>query len=240
MEKFYFFRSFLDTARAIEDEKLRAEYLMAVVEYWLENKESENPMIKALMVQTKFTIDRSQEILQQKSEYMKGNNNAVKNWEKHWKQKKTEKNRKKQKKQEVEEEVEVEEIYKEKLDMFEIFWKEYPHYRQWKKTESKQFFLKHDSLKVMKQVAVYKWQVLSWIKDKQYVPACQRWIRDFTELSDEVIHQDLKQIVKWHLTAEWNKHERFEKLKQDFPDVNFNEITKEISREKWLIKMNFI
>jgi hypothetical protein len=33
MEKFNFFRSFLDTARAIEDESLRLRYLMAVAEY---------------------------------------------------------------------------------------------------------------------------------------------------------------------------------------------------------------
>jgi hypothetical protein len=33
MEKFYFFNSFLDTARAIEDDKLRLKYLMAVAEY---------------------------------------------------------------------------------------------------------------------------------------------------------------------------------------------------------------
>lgn len=127
--------------------------------------------------------------------------------------------------------------YSEK--MFELFWKQYPHYRQWKKQDSKNFFLKQDPAKVMKQVVIYKRQTLSWIKDKKYVPACQRWIRDFTELSDDVIQQDLKQIVKRHLNTEWDKHERYEKLKQDFPDVNFNEIAKEISREKWLIKMTF-
>jgi hypothetical protein len=33
MEKFYFFNSFLDTARAIEDESLRLKYLMAIAEY---------------------------------------------------------------------------------------------------------------------------------------------------------------------------------------------------------------
>ena len=113
MEKFYFFNSFLDTARAIEDDKLRLEYLMAVAEYWLEGKESDNPLIKALMVQTKFTLDRSKELSQQKSDSMKWNQNAVKTFEKGIKQRKTEKtdkNSEKQKKQEeeVEEEVEIE------------------------------------------------------------------------------------------------------------------------------------
>lgn len=242
MEKFNFFRSFLDTARAIEDESLRLRYLMAVAEYWLEGKESDDPMVKALMVQTQFVLDRSKELKNLKSECMKWNNNAVKNYENILKQRKTVKNSKKQKKQEIEIEIEKEDISKDiskKEKMFELFWKQYPHYRQWKKQESKNFFLKQDPDKVLKQAAVYKRQVLSWIKDRQFVPACQRWIRDFTELSDDVIRQDLKQVVKRHLGAEWDKHDRYEKLKQDFPDVNFNEIAKEISREKWLIKMTF-
>lgn len=114
MEKFYFFNSFLDTAKAIEDKELRLEYLMAVAEYGIEGKESDNPLIKALMVQTKFVLDRSKELSDKKSESMKGNSNAVKTFEKHTKQTKTEKNREKQKKQE--EEVEVEEEYKEIWD----------------------------------------------------------------------------------------------------------------------------
>jgi hypothetical protein len=62
------------------------------------------------MVQTKFTLDRSKELSQQKSDSMKGNQNAVKNFENISKQRKTDKNRVKQKKQEeeVEEEVEIE------------------------------------------------------------------------------------------------------------------------------------
>ena len=121
MEKFYFFNSFLDTARAIEDKELRLKYLMAVAEYWLEWKESDDPLVKALMVQTQFTLDRSKELSEKKSESMKGNSNAVKNWGKVSKQTKTEKNRTKQKKQEeevedeVEVEVEEENIKKEKV-----------------------------------------------------------------------------------------------------------------------------
>lgn len=109
MEKFYFFNSFLDTARAIEDESLRLKYLMAIAEYWLEGKESDDPMVKALMVQTQFTLDRSKELSENKAEKMKGNQNARKNWEKQLKQTKTDKNRVKQKKQEEEVEEEVEE-----------------------------------------------------------------------------------------------------------------------------------
>ena len=107
----------MDTAKAIEDDHLRLEYLMAVAEYWLEGKESDNPIIKALMVQTKFTLDRSRELSEQKSESMKGNQNARKDWEIISKQRKTDKNGDKQKKQEeeVEEEVEEEKEVEDKL-----------------------------------------------------------------------------------------------------------------------------
>ena len=102
----------MDTAKAIDDDKLRLEYLMAVAEYWIEGKEPTNPIVKALMVQTKFTLDRSRELSEQKSESMKWNQNARKTYEKVLKQRKTETNRTEQKKQE--EEVEVEEEYNKK------------------------------------------------------------------------------------------------------------------------------
>lgn len=86
-ESFNFFSSFLDTARAIEDKELQAKYLMAVVEYGLEWKQPNDAMVKALMVQTQFVIDRSEKISLSASERWKmwwapkGNSNAVKNFE---------------------------------------------------------------------------------------------------------------------------------------------------------------
>lgn len=151
MEKFNFFRSFLDTARAIEDESLRLKYLMAVAEYWLEWKESDDQLVKALMVQTQFVLDRSKELKKLKSECMKWNSNAVKNYENISKQRKTEKNGEKQKKQEIEIEEETEkgikkkETYKEKSlcnelhdeYSFELFWSKYPVKKDKKKAQSK-------------------------------------------------------------------------------------------------------
>lgn len=109
-EKFYFFNSFLGTARELKDPELQAKYLMAIAEYGLEGKESDDPIIRALMNQTKFTLDRSLGLSEQKSEKMKGNKNAeksflsMKNNQNRQKQTQTESNRQKQ-----EEEVEVEE-----------------------------------------------------------------------------------------------------------------------------------
>lgn len=61
-DKFYFFGSFRETAKAIEDPQLRLAYLEAVIDYGLQGEESDNPLIKVLMVQTKFTLDKSSEI----------------------------------------------------------------------------------------------------------------------------------------------------------------------------------
>lgn len=128
-DKFFFFSSFLETARELNDTEMQAKYLIAVAEYGLEWKENDDPIIRALMAQTKFTLDRSLEISEQKSESMKWNQNArkgfssIKNNQNREKQRETEKNREKQKKQEVEVEVEVEDInIKEKINKKKKYW----------------------------------------------------------------------------------------------------------------------
>ena len=116
-DSFRFFNSFLDTARALEDDSLRLKYLMAVLEYWLEDKTPNDPLINALMVQTKFTIDKSFEISSERAKEWKKwseaksksklwNQNAEKNWEKQAKQNKTKQITTKQNEVEVEKEVE--------------------------------------------------------------------------------------------------------------------------------------
>jgi hypothetical protein len=68
-EKFYFFGSFRDTAQAIEDTHARLEYLEAVIRCGLELKEKEiSPLVNALMVQTRFTLERSKSISSSASE----------------------------------------------------------------------------------------------------------------------------------------------------------------------------
>ena len=86
-EKFYFFWTFWETAQAIEDKDQRLEYLEAVIRHWIGDEEKElSPLVNALMVQTRFTLDRSQEISDSASERWKKwwapkwNTNAVKDW----------------------------------------------------------------------------------------------------------------------------------------------------------------
>lgn len=119
-EKFYFFGSFRETAKTIEDPLVRLEYLEAVIRHGLGDEEIElSPLVKSLMVQTRFTLDRSKEISDSASERWKrwwapkGNKNAVKSFENISKQANSNKNKLNQAKtSEVEEEVEEE--YKEK------------------------------------------------------------------------------------------------------------------------------
>lgn len=127
-EKFYFFWTFWETAQAIEDKDQRLEYLEAVIRHWIGDEEKElSPLVNALMVQTRFTLDRSQEISDSASERWKKwwapkwNTNAVKDWNIIQKQANSNKNKLKQTKtseeeveEEVEEEIEVEKENKEK------------------------------------------------------------------------------------------------------------------------------
>ena len=122
-EKFYFFGSFRDTAQAIEDTHARLEYLEAVIRCGLELKEKEiSPLVNALMVQTRFTLERSKSISSSASERWKKwwapqwNKNAKKNWEVVIKQANSNKNNQTQAKTseiEEEKEIEVEEKVKE-------------------------------------------------------------------------------------------------------------------------------
>ena len=121
-EKFYFFWTFWETAQAIENKEQRLEYLEAVIRHWIGDEEKElSPLVNALMVQTRFTLDRSQDIAAERSEAwkkwweakskaMKWNQNAKKDWEIVAKQNKTKQDTTKQNEVEVEEEVEVEDI----------------------------------------------------------------------------------------------------------------------------------
>lgn len=100
MEKKYFkcFRLMYETWKKIKDTELQAKYFIALCEYGLDGKTPDDPLIDALLTSAMHSIDKTDEISEQKSNYMKGNKNAVKNFEKISKQRITENNRNKQKK----------------------------------------------------------------------------------------------------------------------------------------------
>lgn len=120
---------------------------------------------------------------------------------------------------------------KNNIAPFETFWKEYPHARKWKKAESKKYYDKLDWEEVMKQVNILKRKIRAWLQDGQYIPACERWIRDFTPLNEDVVKQDLVRICKRHLNAWWDMKQRSHELKETFWEEEINKIVKSIQQK---------
>lgn len=114
---------------------------------------------------------------------------------------------------------------------FQNFRKDYPHARKWKKAESKKYFLMQNPLEVKKQVSILKRKVKAWIQDAEFVPACERWIRDFTPLSEDVVNQDLVKICKWHLNAWGDVKQRAIELKETFWEEEINRVVKSIQQK---------
>jgi len=162
------------------------------------------------------------------------------NWKRWWRPSKNHKNPvglEKPKKADYDSDSDIEEkeiskdISKKKNDMFEIFRTEYPHARKWKKAESKKYYDKLNSDEVMKQVQILKRKLRAWLEESKRIPACERRIRDFTPLNDDVIKQDLVKICKWHLNAWWDMKQRSHELKETFWEQQINEIVKAIQQK---------
>lgn len=108
---------------------------------------------------------------------------------------------------------------------FDIFWKIYPHARKWKKQDAKKYFMQQDINLVMENVKLYKWKIELWIEDAKYVPACERWIRDFVPVNNVVKEQDLYKIVCKHMQMD-GKKERYAELKNDFGTEKMDELVR--------------
>lgn len=126
-------------------------------------------------------------------------------------------------------------IYKnninEKEYSFQDFRTEYPHARKWKKKESEKYFNQNDCSSVRKQVHILRRLIKAWLQEWKYVPACERWIRDFTPISPDVVKQDLVKICKRHLNCGWDMKQRATELKQTFGEQEINEIVKAIQQK---------
>lgn len=248
MDKDYFIcrELFYKTAKTLPTE-IKAKYYDALMEYGLYGTLPEDGIILSLLQWAIYSIQKSKEIRQQKSEwwqkhkwnqYTKGDTkweaqkNTVEDTGTHMEDNGTE--WKKEDIEDIEDKEEKEiskDISKKKNDMFETFWKEYPHARKGKKNESKIHFLKQDSDEVMKQVQILKRKLKAWLVESKYIPACERWIRDFTPINEDVIKQDLSKICRWHLNCGWDIKQRATELKQTFGEQQINEIVKAIQQK---------
>ena len=114
---------------------------------------------------------------------------------------------------------------------FDIFWKIYPHARKWKKQDAKKYFMQQDIESVMENVKIYKRLIELWIENIKYVPACERWIRDFVPLNNVVKQQALYKIICEHMQRD-NKKERYAELKNDFWAEKMDELVREYNSNK--------
>lgn len=114
---------------------------------------------------------------------------------------------------------------------FDIFWKTYPHARKWKKQDAKKYFMQQDINSVMENVKLYKWKIELWIEDAKYVPACERWIRDFVPVNNVVKEQDLYKIICKHMQMD-GKKERYAELKNDFGTEKMDELVRKYNSNK--------
>lgn len=119
---------------------------------------------------------------------------------------------------------------------FELFWKYYPHARKWKKNEAKTYFIKNNYDDVMKEVSLMVWKVKIWLDDWKFIPACERWIRDFTPLADDIREQTLKAIVYKLMTIQWDNRKLFYSwLVSDFWKDKIDVYVKNWNKEKnWI------
>lgn len=91
--------------------------------------------------------------------------------------------------------------------------------------------MQHDIKSVMENVKLYKWKIELWIEDSKYVPACERWIRDFVPVNNVVKEQDLYKIICKHMQMD-NKKERYTELKNDFGTEKMDELVKKYNSDK--------
>lgn len=126
------------------------------------------------------------------------------------------------------EEKDISKDISKKKSEFEIFWKEFPHARPWKKKECLNYFNKLDTNQVMLETKHLKWKIKAGIQDAQYIPACQRRLRDFVPTSDEIKTRDLEKIMKWNLTTEGTK-DRYSELVYVYGEDKLKLMAKKLS-----------
>ena len=124
---------------------------------------------------------------------------------------------------------------------FEKFWKAYPHARKAKKAESKKHFMKQDHKAVMEEVMYLNLKIEFWLQEWKYVPACERWIRDFIVTADNVKQNELKDIVNklMQLPVGEDRTKRSKMLMDLFWEEKIKELVKAWNKERNWITLTF-
>lgn len=104
----------------------------------------------------------------------------------------------------------------------DIFWKQYPHARKWKKKYAIEFAKNQDPIIFLRMVNIYKREVNAWIQDAKFVPACERRARDFVAYSETMQETKLKTI--YYKLLEDKKVEEIKQFTQDFWEETVNRL----------------
>ena len=131
-------------------------------------------------------------------------------------------------------------LYIRSLDIDLNFWKIYPHARKWKKAESLKHFKESNIDDVMNEVKFLNWKIKFWLQDWWYMPACERWIRDFTITAETIKQQDIKNIVgKLMQMDKWEERSSYVKwLNDDFWKDVIDKFVREWNQNKNWITLN--
>lgn len=97
----------------------------------------------------------------------------------------------------------------------ENLWNVFPHARKAKKAETLKYLAKLDYDSVAYALKILKREVWSWVQDSKYIPAMERWARDFVKLDKVVEDKKLLEIYKVIRTWE-NTKETIAKFAEDF------------------------
>lgn len=130
---------------------------------------------------------------------------------------------------EISEENKTNTLHAEDKKQFEKFWNIYPHARKSKKSDAKKFFKDQDSAEVLKEATLLRYKIEFGIEDSRYLPACERWIRDFVPSADVVVIDNLKKIMK--LVAEMPVGEKRSKIVKDFSESYWKSVVDKVFKD---------
>ena len=121
----------------------------------------------------------------------------------------------------------------ETKEKFEKFWNTYPHVTgRSSRKESIPLFLEHNPDDLVVGASILKWEVESWKQQDEFVKASERWLKNFTPITDSHKKRKIKEIMKRHMNTGWDKKTRFEEMQKDFEWVDLKAIAAEIRDEK--------
>lgn len=110
------------------------------------------------------------------------------------------------------------------------FWSIYPHTRKWKKKESFDHYKKQDKDKVIMWSNLYSLEVVYGVQDAWFVPACERWIRDFT-YSEQTMKSRIMKICD-KMIEQWTPVDKKRELQALFRDYDIGAMFAEIRDRK--------